>query len=886
MSLDTLIVVDGNSLAYRAFHAIPLLTTTRGLITNSAYGFTNMLLKLIDDVQPGLVAVAFDKGRVTFRNEQYSQYKANRKAMPDELRPQFPIIKDILKAMRIPIFELEGYEADDLIGTIVAKAEQTGLSTLIVTGDRDALQLVSPRTKVLMTKRGITEHEIYDEGKVWERFGVYPNQFTDFRGLTGDSSDNIPGVPGIGEKTAAKLLQQYPTLEEVLDNLDRLPKGQREKLEKYREQALLSKKLATIEQQAPIEIDLAACSYSGPDYPPLLELFTELEFRSLIKSILNKQKDQKGSKQQKDSILPAVNRYQVGYQKITKPEILQQLLDEARQHGKISLLLSGTRETGVATAAIATQDNVYYIPVEGADAPYLKTIKELCEDEQIAKLCHDGKNTIWLLHRHGIELNNLGFDTMIAAYLLNPATSNYDLEDLAMEYLGIVLPGKGEVAAPAGSDAINKLVPVLHDKIKELQEERLFYEVELPLVKVLAKMEIAGVAVDKDMLAEMSAELGQRLSSLSAEIYQLAGEEFNINSPKQLGKILFEKLKLPVIKKTKTGYSTDASVLEQLAEKHDIVEKILEHRQLAKLKSTYADGLAMLINKKTKCIHTTLHQTVTATGRLSSAEPNLQNIPIRMELGRRIRKFFVPRHKENLILTADYSQIELRVLAHIAGDPGFLEAFNKGQDIHARTASEVFNVPIDEVTPEMRERSKAVNFGIVYGISEYGLARDIKVSRAEARKYIENYFARCPGVKDYIDRIIREAKEKGYVTTVLNRRRYLPDILSPNRMTRSFGERTAMNTPIQGSAADIIKLAMVRVDKELQDKKLKSKMILQVHDELIFDVPKNELPVVVPLVKECMEKAITLDVPLVVEVKAGPSWYDAKPVDEANLIME
>nr|WP_207754945.1 DNA polymerase I [Desulforadius tongensis] len=869
-------------MVYRAFHAIPLLTTTRGLITNAAYGFTNMLYKILQDEQPELVAVVFDKGRVTFRTEQYSSYKANRKAMPDELRPQFPIIKDILQAMNIKVFELDGYEGDDLIGTIVAKAEKNGLNTLVVTGDRDALQLVSPRTKVLMTRKGITNLDIYDEGKVWERFGIYPNQFIDFRALTGDSSDNIPGVPGIGEKTAAKLLQKYHSLDEIFNHLDELPKRQREKLQQHREQALLSKKLVTIEQNVPIEVDLTQCTYRSPDYHRLLELFTELEFKSLVKLIIGSDGSKNGKNKKAAHEQPAVDTFKVGYQKITKPEHLDTLLEEVKNTEGISLVLNGTAETGVSAAAIATGKQVYQLPVEGKPDEYLQVLKEICEDDQAIIYCHDGKSAIWMLHHHGIKLNNLGFDTMVASYLLNPASPSLELEDIALQNLGVVLPSKGEAALPARAEVIKKLVPVLRDKLKQQQEERLFYEVELPLVKVLAQMEITGLAVDKQGLEEMSAELGRRIDELTVEIHALAGEKFNINSPRQLGKILFEKLELPVIKKTKTGYSTDASVLEQLAEKHEIVDKILQHRQLTKLKSTYADGLAALINKNTGCIHTTLHQTVTATGRLSSAEPNLQNIPIRLELGRRIRKVFVPRDKNNVILTADYSQIELRILAHMAGDPGFIEAFNQGQDIHTRTASEVFGVPIDKVTAEMRSKAKAVNFGIVYGISEYGLARDIKVSRAEARRYIDNYFARCPGVKNYIDRVIREAKDKGYVTTLLNRRRYLPDLFSPNRMVRSFGERAAINTPIQGSAADIIKLAMIRINKELEERKLQARMVLQVHDELIFDTPASEMPELVEIVKDCMENAMSLDVPLVVDIKTGPNWYEVKPIEEQH----
>ncbi|MCL5289456.1 MAG: DNA polymerase I [Bacillota bacterium] len=884
MSLDTMIVVDANSLIHRAFHAIPLLSNSQGVITNAVYGFTNMLSKVLKEQDPGLVAVAFDKGKVTFRHQDYAEYKGTRKATPDELRPQFILAKEVLKAMRIPCFELEGYEADDLIGTIVNRAEATGLSVIVLTGDRDALQLVSPKTKVMLTRKGITETELFDEGKVWDKYGVTPGQIVDLKGLQGDASDNIPGVPGVGEKTAAALIKEYGSVEGIIANMDNLLPKYQKLMRGMEEQALLSKKLATIVQDAPMELDLSQCSWRGPDFQRLLEVYQELEFKTLIKQITAEQSSANPSKESKNKMakdLPPLETYQVGYQTVTGQADYDEILVQASHAGKVAIFLDGVRGEGIKSIYIAIPDtDVYLLTVQEQASSHrsLTILRALCESEAIQKYFHDAKSILWLLHHHGIALRSLTSDTMVAAYLLNPTASNYDLSDIALEHLGIVLPPAGETAMAAKAEAILRLAADLFKKLAERQEDRLFLEVELRLVAVLADMEIAGVAVDKQGLKEMSAELHRSIEGLAAKIHELAGENFNINSPKQLGPILFEKLKLPVFKKTKTGYSTDAEVLEKLAEEHEIVALLLEYRQLAKLKSTYADGLAALVDPKTKRLHSTFHQTVTATGRLSSAEPNLQNIPIRMESGRRIRKVFVPRQKGNLILTADYSQIELRILAHMSQDAGFLDAFRQGQDIHTRTASEVFSVPMELVTPDLRNRAKAVNFGIVYGISDFGLARDLKVSRQEAKTYIDNYFARCPGVRDYIDRVIREAKERGYVTTLLNRRRYLPELFSKNFNIRNFGERAAMNTPIQGSAADIIKLAMVRISKELKERAFASQMVLQVHDELIFDAPEAEIEPLIVLVRDCMENALPLDVPLKVDVKLGPNWYEAKPI--------
>ncbi|AGL01111.1 DNA polymerase I [Desulfoscipio gibsoniae] len=882
MSINKFLIIDGNSLIHRAFHAIPQLSTSDGIITNAVYGFTNMLFKVLQKIEPDYIAVAFDKGKITFRHASYADYKAQRKATPPELRTQFPLLKEVLRHMRIQTLELENYEADDIIGTLTNLAESQGIESVVLTGDRDALQLVSPRVRVLLTKKGITEMEEYDEGRVWDRYGVSPTQIIDIKGLMGDTSDNIPGVPGIGEKTALKLIQEHGTLEDVIAGMEKLPTRWRNKLLEHQDQALLSKQLATIDRQVPLNIAVQQFKWQGPDYPSLLDIFSRLEFKTLVHSIIDK-----AGGNNKTGALPGqaagsqneLDTHNVEYQKMSTEEELEQIRYAAGASGVAALELTGTREAGINYAALSndTGGTIYLLSVREQTGA-LDTIADICADPQVKKICADGKEALWLLHRHNRTLRGLGFDTRLAAYLLNPSQSQNTLADLALQYLQLVLPAEGEAAAAARVDVLGRLEQMLHQKLVDTGMDRLYYDVELPLVSVLADMEMEGVAVDPQILCSMAEETGQQIDSLVLEIYRLAGEEFNINSPKQLGDILFNKMGLPVVKKTKTGFSTDASVLEELASSHVIVDKILAYRQLAKLKSTYIDGLFGLINPTTGRIHTTFHQDVTATGRLSSSNPNLQNIPIRLQEGRRIRRVFIPHQPGNLILTADYSQIELRILAHMSGDLNLISAFKQGQDIHTRTAAEVFNVPMEQVTPEMRSRAKAVNFGIVYGISDFGLSRDIKVSRAEAGKYIRSYFERYSGVKEFIDRKIAEARDKGYATTLLNRRRYLPDISSRNRVTRAFGERTAINTPIQGSAADIIKLAMVRIHNELKKRQMATKMILQVHDELIFDVPPEELDTVKNMVTEYMENALQLDVPLVVDLKLGPNWYDVRKV--------
>ncbi|MDA8210409.1 MAG: DNA polymerase I [Clostridia bacterium] len=938
------ILIDGNSLIHRAFWALPLLTTTGGEFTNAVYGFTNMLLRIMEEEKPDYLAVAFDKGRPAFRVEAFAEYKGHRKATPDELRPQFALVKEVLAALNIPCFELEGYEADDLIGTLSAQAETEGLNTLILSGDRDNLQLVSPRVQVLLTRKGISDLDRCDEEGVEAKYGLRPEQIIDLKGLMGDSSDNIPGIPGVGEKTALKLLKEFGSVESLLANLEEVSGAKlKEKIAQNRDLALLSKKLATIVRDAPIHVEWERIKVEEPNWEQLLELYRRLEFRNLAKKVMDvldakrrearaatgDAKDRDAGNEQADvetrvaaRDTPEAMEPETGglaedrplaptFVKVSDRKEWMEALTELKAAREVVVGFRGSRKNwqeGVLAGLVLSPKvgKAYFLDLgelsqslsdgPGSQENSLVNIgdislspgglsremlnQELAEwwsNPEVEKICHNGKELHWLLYNEGLRLAGLAFDTMVASYLVNPARDSQSLEQVVYEHTKTVLPeGEDYLEFCRRTDMLWRLRDVLKEKIRLGEMERLFYQVELPLVTILADMEIAGVRVDGSQLEEMSQSLGEAIEELTGIIYKLCGEEFNINSTKQLAVILFEKLGLPVIKKTKTGYSTDAEVLAELAQHHEVVEKLLEYRQLVKLKSTYADGLAGLINKNTGKIHTTFNQTVTATGRLSSTEPNLQNIPIRLELGRKIRKVFVPSVPENLLLTADYSQIELRVLAHISGDENLREAFLKKQDIHTRTASEVFGVALEQVTSEMRGRAKAVNFGIVYGLSDYGLSQDIKVSRKEAKLYIDNYFDRYPGVRRYIARIIQMAKDEGYVTTLMNRRRYLPDVLSANRNVRAFGERTAMNTPIQGTAADIIKIAMVKVQRALEKAGLKTTMLLQVHDELIFEVPPEELEQVTQLVKENMEQALELSVPLVVDVKTGPNWYDVR----------
>lgn len=869
MKKEKFIVIDGNSLANRAFYAIPLLSNSKGVITNAAYGFTNMLLRIFSDEKPDYLAVAFDKGRVVFRHQDYPDYKGQRKGMPDELRPQMNLIKDILKAMNVSIFEMEGFEADDLIGTMVKWAEKENLETLIVTGDRDALQLVSKDTKVLLTRKGISELEIFDIKAIKEKYGLTPEQVIDLKGLMGDQSDNIPGVPGVGEKTALKLLNQYGSVENIMANLDDFQgKKLGEKLRENKDLAFLSKKLATIYCCIEMELTKEKLKVVKPDYEALISIYEELDFKNLLKNTLAEEKAPARKLETKGEI-------------IERPARLKEILSGTEVKELAFLLQFDSPDAlrgKVTSLGIWLNDVGYLIQDIKEFGQFFKILKPYLENEDIPKIIYDVKMAHIFFLREKIKLKGFSWDILLAAYLLDPSKNDISLQNLIYENYGRVVAEEEPARSLNLLEGMYQLRDIVFKKLKENGLMKLYEEVEEPLSRILAHMELQGVKLDRDQLLIMGKELELRIDELTRNIYCLAEEEFNINSPKQLGVILFEKLNLPVIKKTKTGYSTNAEVLEALADEHEIVKEILDYRQLVKLKSTYVDGLLNIINPKTKKVHTSFNQTITATGRLSSTEPNLQNIPIRLEEGRRIRKAFIPSKEGYILLTADYSQIELRVLAHVAKDEVLIEAFKNNQDIHSRTASEVFNVPMEQVTKEMRRHAKAINFGIVYGLSDFGLARDLGITRKEAKSYIDNYFNRYEGVKRWIDKIIDEAREKGYVTTLLGRRRYLNDILSKNYNLRSFAERTAMNTPIQGSAADIIKIAMVNIFEKLQSNRFSARMILQVHDELVFEAPPREASRLITLVKTEMEQAYQLEVPLKVDMQVGFNWYDLESI--------
>ena len=886
---DKFLVIDGNSLANRAFYAIPMLSNAQGFITNAIYGFYNMLARVVEEENPAYIAVAFDKGKVVFRHQYYADYKGTRKGTPDELRPQFPVLKDLLRVMNIAVFELEGYEGDDLIGTLVKQGEREGLINLIVTGDRDAFQLISSQTKVFLTRKGISELEIYDEQFLTEKYGLSPRQMIDVKGLMGDASDNIPGIPGVGEKTALKLVKKYGDLAKVLAHWEDFQgKKLGELLHNYKEQALLSKKLATIECDVPMEIALGQCRRREPDYPQLLTLLKELEFKSILQNTLDKWErarretgEEISTEDSRESNLPA---YVVLDNQQALADYLAGKKAEAAQGKQLTLYLEtekrGVRECLIVACGLKTKlGQPAVLSWQSAEelGGYLKTLKSYLENEDSQIILHDVKTALLALSPYQIQPRGAVKDTLLMAYLLNPSRVQSDLLSLIQERLNYMAVPQEEMRVPYFLVALEKLGDELGEELEKQEMRSLYQDLELPLAYVLAVMEQTGIRLDLSILEEMGRDFDTWIKRLTEEIYGMAGEKINLNSPKQLGILLFEKLGLPKGKKTKTGYSTSAEVLESLAPEHEIVSKVLDYRQLVKLKSTYIDGLSTLMDPVTERVYTSFNQAVTATGRLSSTEPNLQNIPIRLEEGRRIRRAFLPS-AGNQLFSADYSQIELRVLAHIAGDEVLIEAFNHNQDIHTRTAAEVFGVPMEAVTPKLRRAAKAVNFGIVYGISDFGLSRDLGISRAEAKEYIASYFARYQGVKLYIDKVIAEAREKGYVTTLLNRRRYLPDILSRNFHLRSFAERTAMNTPIQGSAADIIKLAMLKLARVLHKDEPETALVLQVHDELILDVPSERVEKVGILVKRIMSEAYPLMVPLQVDLQTGINWYDLRPL--------
>ncbi|QNT73008.1 DNA polymerase I [Bacillus licheniformis] len=871
-------MVDGNSLAYRAFFALPLLSNEKGIHTNAVYGFTTILMKMLEEEKPTHMLVAFDAGKTTFRHKTFKEYKGGRQKTPPELSEQLPFIRELLDAYRISRYELENYEADDIIGTLAKSAEKDGFEVKIFSGDKDLTQLATEGTTVAITKKGITDVEYYTPEHVREKYGLTPEQIIDMKGLMGDSSDNIPGVPGVGEKTAIKLLKQFHTVEELLSSIDEVSgKKLKEKLEEFKEQALMSKELATITTEAPLEVSLDSLGYEGFDREAVVKIFKDLGFHSLLERI----GEEAGEKEEEQ-----LEEIDV----MIKTDITDDLFASPASL-VVEQLGDNYHEAPILGFSIVNEHGAFFIPEE--TAVQSDRFKEWAEDESKKKWVFDAKRAAVALRWRGIELKGAEFDVLLAAYIINPGHSYDDVASVAKEHqLHIVsadeaVYGKGaKQAVPDEKEladhlarkakAISLLREKLLDELEENEQLELFEALEMPLAHILGEMESIGVQVDVDRLKKMGEELSAKLAEYEKKIHESAGETFNINSPKQLGVILFEKLGLPVVKKTKTGYSTSADVLEKLRDKHVIIEDILHYRQIGKLQSTYVEGLLKVIKKDSHKVHTRFNQALTQTGRLSSTDPNLQNIPIRLEEGRKIRQAFVPSQKGWLIFAADYSQIELRVLAHISKDKNLIEAFTNDMDVHTKTAMDVFHVSEEEVTPAMRRQAKAVNFGIVYGISDYGLSQNLGITRKEAAAFIERYFHSFQGVKEYMEETVQEAKQRGYVTTLLSRRRYIPELTSRNFNLRSFAERTAMNTPIQGSAADIIKKAMIDMADKLKEKNLQAKLLLQVHDELIFEAPEDEIKVLEKLVPEVMEHALELDVPLKVDCASGPSWYDAK----------
>ena len=889
-------ILDGSSLLYRAFFALPLLETESGIYTNAIVGFSNMLFKLLADWQPAALVIAFDKGKHTFRTDMFADYKGTRKPMPEELRSQLPLLHEMAEAWNIPLVEMEGYEADDIIGTLANKAVEAGMSAYVVTGDRDALQLVKPDLTVLFTKKGISELVQYDLAKFQEEYqGLEPVQLIDLKGLMGDNSDNIPGVPKVGPKTAMKLIGAYGSVEQVLLHIEEISgKALQERLREYQQQAMLSKKLAAIKLDVPVAYQEAEFALNAK-ISRLTEFYQKYQMRSLAKQagkLAEVIGDENASEEHDVSSQPLLALPQL--QEIATEKDGKELYRQALKAGHVSIL--GVFQGSVPSkkligAAVAVANQLYYCAMSkeelhGMDSLFddlepesnlaWDYVLKLLADKDIVKYLHGAKN----FYHSGAKLAGKVWDASLMGYLLNPASNKYAMPELMYTYeAGIQEPQKDWTQAMELGWQCYGLEQIGEKLLKKLMWDglqKLYEEIEFPLVQVLAAMEQAGIYLNKESLARQSKEAGSIIADLEQEIYKMAGREFNIASPKQLGVILFEELGLPVVKKTKTGYSTNVEVLNELYNQHPIIEKILAYRQWTKLKSTYMDGIAPLIAKEDGRIHTSFNQTATATGRLSSSDPNLQNIPVRRQEGRHIREMFEPGNGYDFLLSADYSQIELRVLADMSQDENFLKAFRNNEDIHARTAAEVFGVPVEEVDSELRRKAKAVNFGIVYGMSDFGLSQDLHISRKEAREYIDKYFAKCQGVKAFIDKIVTDAHDNGYVLTKFGRRRDLPEIRSTNFQRRSLAERMAMNTPIQGTAADIIKLAMIRAYRALQEAGLQSRMLVQVHDELLLEVPENELSQVKNILKESMEQAVQLQVPLTIDINAGKNWAEAK----------
>lgn len=866
------LVLDGSSLIFRAFYALPGLSDSHGQPTGAIFGFSNMLTKLMAEQQPDLMVLAFDKSRHTFRTERYADYKGTRDKTPEELLSQFPLLREFAANMGIPFLEKDNYEADDIIGTLATQAAAKGYDVRVITGDRDALQLVRPNLRVLLTKKGISEIKDYDTAAFEEEYGFEPLKLIDLKGLMGDTSDNIPGVPGVGPKTASKLLLAYGSVENVLAHVGEVSgKKLKENLQTYADQARLSKELATIELHVP-DLAFAEEDYRiQPDMEKMQAFCDDHELRAVWRNF-------------ERLYGPAELALDLdgGENGAAAQDLSYDLWDEAAvktaakaSYLAVSGIFSGLAPfaslEGLAIVAGPDAEKAGFVARDSAAFPALL---QLLESDQQA--------VVFGLKRYdqaGLRGQKAFFDVELAAYLLEPERSKYALSELSQKYMQEAAPesfNDEKVQAVWEAKAISRLYPLLGAKLEEEKLTHLMDTIELPLVEVLAAMEQNGVYVNRAHLAEKTEEVAGRLQKIEAAIYEMAGHDFNLNSPKQLGVVLFEELGLPVRKKTKTGYSTNAEVLESLRLEHPIIEQILAYRLWSKLKSTYLDGIAGLIRTDTGRIHTSFNQTVTATGRLSSSDPNLQNIPVRTEEGRMIRALFEPGEGYDYLLSADYSQIELRLLAHMSGDENFIDAFKRGQDIHARTAAEVFGIPLDEVTPELRRHAKAVNFGIVYGISDFGLARNLHISRKEAGDYISRYFTRYPGVRAFMDKVVAEAHETGYVTTMFGRRRELPAIKSRNFNQRMLAERMAMNTPIQGTAADVIKLAMIAAYRKLREAGVKSRILLQVHDELVLEVKESEIETVQAILHEAMEHVVSLSVPLSIDVHWGRNWAEAK----------
>ena len=872
--MSKIVLIDGHSILNRAFYGLPDLTNAEGLHTNAIYGFLNIMFKILEEEKPEYLTVAFDVHAPTFRHEMYEEYKGTRKPMADELREQVPVMKDVLHAMGIKTVEKEGLEADDILGTISCRCEREGMEVVVISGDRDLLQLATEHVKIRIpkTKKGGTEVEDYYASDVKERYLVTPKEFIDVKALMGDASDNIPGVPNIGEKTATKIIAEYGSIEKAYEHASELkPPRAAKNIVAYWEQAKLSKELAAIHVDAPVEYTLEEAEIKNLYTEEAYEFFQRLQFKNLLSRF---------------DIQAKGNSVEDVFRVITEKEEAGRIMKKALDVDTVGLVLYKNLKNVLPLFASSAgfggiglafgEEDIYCISTEG-------DIEESWLLEQAAEAANRAERFVMFDLKSALpyvpirqEREEHCFDATVAAYLLNPLKNDYGFEDVAREQLNLMIDPKAEPEAKVCYEAYTAYASAgpLWEKLKETQMDRLFVQIEMPLVFTLFDMEQNGVKIEAEALQFYGDQLGGKIVELEKEIYEMAGEAFNINSPKQLGVVLFEHMQLPNGKKTKTGYSTAADVLDKLAPEYPVVSKILEYRQLTKLKSTYADGLAAYIGEDGR-IHGKFNQTITATGRISSTEPNLQNIPIRMELGRLIRKVFIPEDG-CVFVDADYSQIELRVLAHCSGDQELIQAYREAKDIHRITASQVFHTPFDEVTDLQRRNAKAVNFGIVYGISSFGLSQDLSITRKEAAQYIERYFETYPGIKEFLDDTVAHAKEMGYVVTLFGRRRPVPELKSSNFMQRSFGERVAMNSPIQGTAADIMKMAMIRVDQELKSRKMKSRLVLQVHDELLIEAWKGELPQVEELLRDCMEQAAQLDVPLIIDMHTGENWYEAK----------